>query len=113
MPALVSTLDGLFALNPDAKAFISATLRNEKTLEAFLNACSKSLHSSMFLKRKSSAYLADARGLRAQRLKVPLLREESQFGFFFPTTTPILVFLITRQLDGFPSSELGTGIPLK
>ena len=43
MPDLVSTLDGLLSLNPVAKALISATLRNEKTLDAFLDACSESL----------------------------------------------------------------------
>ena len=96
MPALVSTLDRLFALNPDAKALISATLRNEKTLDAFLNACSKSQQSSLFLKMQSLSSLADTSGLRAQRLQVPLPREDSQSGFFFPTTTPILIFLITR-----------------
>ena len=96
MPALVSTLDGLFALNPDAKALISATLRNEKTLDAFLDACSKSLYWSIIPQRNSLANFADARGLRAQRLQVPLPKEDSQLGFFFPSTTPILVFLITR-----------------
>ena len=110
MPALASTLDRILALNPDAKALISATLRNEKTLDAFMNACSKSLHSLMFQKRTSFENLSDVSGLRAQRLQVPLPREDSQTGFFFSTTTPILVFLITRYMDDIPSSKLGIAI---
>ena len=55
-----------------------------------------SLCNGQYSSKENLTDFADARGLRAQRLQVPLPKEDSQLGFFFPTTTPILVFLITR-----------------
>lgn len=44
IPALVSTIGGFFEANSDLKVLIAATIRNEQTFEAFLNACSTSNH---------------------------------------------------------------------
>ena len=39
MPALVATIRDLFELYPKTEVVISATVRNEDTLDAFLKAC--------------------------------------------------------------------------
>ena len=39
MPALIATIRDLFELNLKLKVLISAAVRNEKTLECFLEAC--------------------------------------------------------------------------
>lgn len=39
MPALIATVRDLFELYPSAKFLISATIRNEETLNCFLKAC--------------------------------------------------------------------------
>lgn len=41
IPALVTTIRDLFNLYPETKILISATVRNEDTLAAFLDACGK------------------------------------------------------------------------
>lgn len=95
-PALVLTLHDLFARYHDAKALISATLRNEKTLNAFMDACGESLQWSMS-HADDKLIPAAADGLHTERLQIPLAKEETQLGFFIPTSSPILVFLITRS----------------
>lgn len=40
IPRLVSTMNEFLDLNPALEILISATIRNEATFEAFLNACS-------------------------------------------------------------------------
>jgi predicted nicotinamide N-methyase len=45
IPRLVTTLSEFFELNPALEVLISATIRNEKTFETFLNACSGSFSS--------------------------------------------------------------------
>tara|TARA_R110002003_G_scaffold40_6_gene2649 strand:- start:7205 stop:7945 length:741 start_codon:yes stop_codon:yes gene_type:complete len=45
IPRLVSTMREFFELNPALNVLISATIRNEQTFEAFLNACSGSFTS--------------------------------------------------------------------
>ena len=45
---------------------------------------------------------------RIQRLQIPLAKEENQLGFFFPTSVPILIFMITKgqkSSDPLNSSE--------
>ena len=38
---------------------------------------------------------AAAKGFHIERLQIPLAKEEAQLGFFFSTSAPILIFLIT------------------
>ncbi len=78
IPALISTLRDLFELYPLTKALISATVRNEETLAAFTKACSKN---DFILKQ----------------LDVPMHGSEEQIGFFVPTKTPIVIFLVTKE----------------
>lgn len=55
IPALVSTLREVFAQYEGAKAVISATLRNPKTLDTFMHACGKS--SDLWTKRVRGLHL--------------------------------------------------------
>ena len=107
MPALTSTLREIFAQCQGAKAVISATLRNPKTLDTFMHACSKSFDPWKTLEDSRFTSIA-ANHFRIQRLQIPLAKEDNQLGFFFPTSIPILIFMITRgqtKSDSLNSSE--------
>lgn len=78
VPALVATLRDLFELYPLIKVLISATVRNEETLASFVRAC---MHNSFTVRQ----------------LDVRMHDGKEQTGFFIPTTTPIKVFLITKE----------------
>ncbi|MCJ1466534.1 hypothetical protein MMC07_005154 [Pseudocyphellaria aurata] len=77
IPALVSTLRDLSDRFPMIKILISATVRNESTLNIFLHACDQS-------------------AFNIEVLDVELPPEDQQVGFFLPASTPVRVFLITR-----------------
>lgn len=78
IPSLIATIRDLFELYPHIKNLISATVRNEKTLDAFTIACEKN-------------------GFTLEQLAVPMPEEKSQTGFFIPATTTIRIFLITIE----------------
>ena len=72
-----------------------------------MHACGKSFEPWKTLLDSWFTSLA-ANHFRIQRLQIPLAKEENQLGFFFSTSTPILIFMITRgQTDSDPlnSSE--------
>ncbi|MDI1490112.1 MAG: hypothetical protein OHK93_001312 [Ramalina farinacea] len=73
MPALIATVRDLFELYPSAKFLISATIRNEETLNCFLKAC-------------------DANNFIRKEIDFPLQSFEDQTGFFITGETPIKIF---------------------
>ncbi|KAH7067770.1 putative methyltransferase-domain-containing protein [Paraphoma chrysanthemicola] len=77
IPRLVSTMREFFELNPALNVLISATIRNEQTFETFLNAC----------KRNSFSF---------KQLDFAPVPEHHQIGPFYPTSTPIQIWHITR-----------------
>ncbi|EOA83430.1 uncharacterized protein SETTUDRAFT_94396 [Exserohilum turcica Et28A] len=77
IPRLVSTLRALFALNRRLRALVSATIRNEQTFETFLDACKRNRFS-------------------LEPIDCPLVPEDDQEGPFYPTSTPIQMWCITR-----------------
>ena len=88
------------------KALISATLRNEDTLKTFTDACGKFIMWTSLQDWKLIS--AASNRFHVERLQIPLVKEENQFGFFFSTSTPILVFMITRgemKLDPWSTSS--------
>lgn len=77
IPPLIATMRDLFELS-DISILISATVRNEQTLDVFTMACEKN-------------------GFTLEQLDVPMPEKENQTGFFVPTTTFIKIFLITNE----------------
>ncbi|KZM26878.1 hypothetical protein ST47_g1966 [Ascochyta rabiei] len=77
IPRLVSTVYEFLELNPALQVLISATIRNEATFETFLNACRRN-------------------GFRFEQLGFPPIPEPSQAGPFYPTSTPIQIWRITK-----------------
>ncbi|KAI4653007.1 uncharacterized protein J4E78_007836 [Alternaria triticimaculans] len=77
IPRLVSTLGEFFYLNPALEALISATIRNEETFETFLNACRRNRFSF-------------------EQVDCPPVPEHQQKGPFYPTSTPIQLWRVTR-----------------
>ncbi|KAF2112661.1 putative methyltransferase-domain-containing protein [Lophiotrema nucula] len=77
IPSLVSTLTEFFGLNSALQVLVAATIRNEQTFETFLNAC-----------RRNRFDL--------ELVEFPLLPEHLQTGPFYPTSTPIQIWRITR-----------------
>lgn len=77
IPLLVSTLRELFDLKSSVQVVIAASIRNEKTFETFVNACSRNRFST-------------------EDINFPTIPEDLQAGPFYPTTTPIRILRITR-----------------
>ncbi|KAJ4354862.1 hypothetical protein N0V95_003472 [Ascochyta clinopodiicola] len=77
IPRLVSTVHEFLELNPALEVLISATIRNEATFETFLNACRRN-------------------GFRFEQLGFPPTPEPLQAGPFYPTSTPIQIWRITK-----------------
>jgi predicted nicotinamide N-methyase len=77
IPRLVSTMNEFLDLNPALEILISATIRNEATFETFLNACRRN-------------------GFRFDQLGFPPIPEPLQAGPFYPTSTPIQIWRITK-----------------
>ncbi|KAL9132216.1 MAG: hypothetical protein Q9217_000020 [Psora testacea] len=80
IPALMATIRDLFELYPESKVLISATVRNQNTLSAFITAC-----------KTNNLYI--------ERLDFPVPSAEDQIGFFIPTLTSIEIFVITHTKD--------------
>ncbi|KAI9873659.1 MAG: hypothetical protein M1830_010742 [Pleopsidium flavum] len=78
IPALVATLLDLFNKYPRIEALIAATVRNENTLKAFINACNT-----------NNFYLQDV------GFHTPPMSQQS--GFFHPTTTQIRILCIKNS----------------
>ncbi|KAF1847504.1 uncharacterized protein K460DRAFT_279312 [Cucurbitaria berberidis CBS 394.84] len=78
IPRLVSTMWEFFELNSALQVFISATIRNEQTFETFLNACKRN-------------------GFGFEQIDCPPVPEHDQVGPFYPTSTPIQIWRITRS----------------
>ena len=77
IPSLMATLRELFELYPRIAALISATVRNEQTLDSFIKA-------------------AQANNFDIVQLDVAMPTKSQQLGFFIPTVTPIKIFVITH-----------------
>ncbi|KAF9886408.1 hypothetical protein FE257_011440 [Aspergillus nanangensis] len=77
IPLLVSTIDALFTTHKIKQFVISATLRNEDTFQAFLNACEQN-------------------GLKTDRIPFESPAPEHQTGFFHSTSIPISIYQITK-----------------
>ncbi|KAH6625695.1 putative methyltransferase-domain-containing protein [Boeremia exigua] len=77
IPRLVCTMNEFLDLNPALEILISATIRNEATFETFLNACRRN-------------------GFRFEQVGFPPLPESEQRGPFYPTSTPIQIWRITK-----------------
>ncbi|KAJ4298256.1 hypothetical protein N0V90_006155 [Kalmusia sp. IMI 367209] len=78
IPALVSSMREFFELNPALQALVAATIRNEQTFETFLNACRRNRFTM-------------------EQINFAPLPEPLQDGPFYPTTTPIQIWRITRS----------------
>ena len=105
IPRLVSTLREFFDLNSALKVLIAATIRNEQTFEAFLNACSgsPSPHESYMRYFCVRGSIADFCGVERDRFCLELVNfhsvpEHLQDGPFYPTSTPIQIWRITTPL---------------
>ncbi|OAK97144.1 hypothetical protein IQ06DRAFT_296350 [Phaeosphaeriaceae sp. SRC1lsM3a] len=77
IPRLVTTLREFFELNTALRVLISATIRNEETFETFLIACKRN-------------------GFSFAQVDCPTVPEHNQDGPFFPTSTPIQIWCITK-----------------
>ncbi|KAL5379155.1 hypothetical protein DPSP01_008604 [Paraphaeosphaeria sporulosa] len=77
IPALVSSMRDFFDLNAALQVLVAATIRNEKTFETFLNAC-----------RRNRFTL--------QQIDFATQPESLQDGPFYPTSTAIQIWRITR-----------------
>lgn len=77
IPALVGTFGDLFALYPEVKIVIAATIRNPDTVERFLEALR-------------------TRHFGVEEIRIPLLKSAVQEGPFYSDRTDIMLCLITR-----------------
>ncbi|KAF2996094.1 hypothetical protein E8E13_004968 [Curvularia kusanoi] len=78
IPRLVSTMNEFLDFNPALEILISATIRNEATFETFLNACRRN-------------------GFRFEQIGYPPKPELEQAGPFYPVSTPIQIWRITKS----------------
>ncbi|MCJ1379142.1 hypothetical protein MMC17_002242 [Xylographa soralifera] len=74
---LVSTLKQLYEKNPLMLCIISATVRNERTLEAFEKTCV-------------------SHNLQLKLINFPSIQNNKQIGFFHSTSAPLRLYFITR-----------------
>ncbi|KAH8724307.1 putative methyltransferase-domain-containing protein [Phaeosphaeriaceae sp. PMI808] len=78
IPRLAATLRKFFEMKPGLQVLISATIRNEQTFETFSNACKRN-------------------GFDAEQVNFMPVPEHQQVGPFFPTSTPIQIWCVTRK----------------
>ncbi|KAK8073239.1 hypothetical protein PG994_004138 [Apiospora phragmitis] len=76
-PSLVGTIDDLFDMFPRVLVIISATERNRRTFDAFINVCQK-------------------RGLNIQEVDFDIAPQDTQTGPFYSDQVPIRICRITR-----------------
>ncbi|KAL5377307.1 hypothetical protein PMIN06_007813 [Paraphaeosphaeria minitans] len=81
IPALVSSMRDFFDLNAALQVLVAATIRNEKTFETFLKACRRNR-------------------FRLQQMDFAAQAESLQDGPFYPTSTAIQIWRITRAHTG-------------
>lgn len=89
-----------FALNPALEVLVSATIRNEQTFETFLNACCGSF-SSLKLRHYAIDGLLLTCGVARNdftfvQVDFPAIPEHAQLGPFYPTSTPIQIWRVTK-----------------
>lgn len=90
-------------MNVALQVLIAATIRNEQTFETFLNACRASPYFALFVGYVTSApHFADfcgveRNGLTLEQLDFPLVPGGHQDGPFYPTSTQIQIWHITRS----------------
>lgn len=77
IPQLVTTMKALLDHHAGLRVLLSATIRNEQTFEAFLNACRRNR-------------------LCFERVDFPPVPEDEQDGPFYPTSTPLQIWCLTR-----------------
>ncbi|KAK7906516.1 Protein-lysine N-methyltransferase EFM3 [Apiospora marii] len=77
IPSLVGTIDDLFDMFPRVLVIISATERNRRTFDAFINVCQK-------------------RGLNIQEVDFDIAPRDKQTGPFYSDQVPIRICRITR-----------------
>ncbi|PVH98409.1 hypothetical protein DM02DRAFT_596036 [Periconia macrospinosa] len=77
IPALVSSMRGLFEMNSSLHVLIAATIRNEETFEAFLNACRRNRFTM-------------------ELVEFEVRPEEHQDGPFYPASIPIRIWELSR-----------------
>ncbi|KAF2678220.1 hypothetical protein K458DRAFT_464154 [Lentithecium fluviatile CBS 122367] len=80
IPALASSLREFFELNPAVQVLIAATIRSKQTFETFLSACRRNR-------------------FNLDLLDFPPRPEHLQDGPFYPTSTPIQIWSITRSQE--------------
>lgn len=78
IPALIATIVDLFDLYPDIQVYISATQRNEATLNVFLEQCKVS-------------------GLATQELEYKCPKRSDQTGPFYNDQVAIMLYCISRN----------------
>jgi len=108
IPQLVTTMKALLDHHAGLRVLLSATIRNEQTFEAFLNACSGSLPlcsasvaGSPVARDNGGCGVADLCGVGRNRLcfervDFPPVPEDEQDGPFYPTSTPLQIWCLTR-----------------
>ena len=79
------------------KFLISATVRNEQTLDAFIIACGEWRGFIYSVYDLSSDQAAEKNSFTVEQLNISMPKRENQMGFFFPTTTAIKIFLVTNE----------------
>ncbi|MCJ1409024.1 hypothetical protein MMC19_003101 [Ptychographa xylographoides] len=91
---LVSTIQDLFTMYPEAKAIISATVRNDETLRVFEQAC----YDQKFA---------------VQLYSVSIPPQDQQIGFFHTSKVPIRIYGIRPEagLDSAPRSFQENRVP--
>ncbi|KAL8750154.1 MAG: hypothetical protein Q9199_007250 [Rusavskia elegans] len=77
-PALMSTLQDLFAHYPKLQMLISSAVRREETLESFLDSCNENF-------------------FHVERVLIDPRPEEEQLGFFHSTFFEIHIYLIAKK----------------
>jgi hypothetical protein len=106
IPRLVATLREFFELNAALQVLISATIRNEETFETFLNTCSGSSSGCCETAAlRHGRCVANICGVERNdfscvRVDFPAVPENHQVGPFFPTTTPIQIWSVTKAQPG-------------
>jgi hypothetical protein len=92
---LVATLGQMLARDRGCEALISATLRNEATMDLFETVCGKLGSLDRFGSRPD--WEAGEQKLSIERLEVPDGNPDDQVGLFHRIATPIRIYLIRSQ----------------
>ena len=94
MPALIASMRDIFKLHPSIKILIAATVRNQETIECFLQACSESLHTGVPLYIEA---MLDENAFDLEDLQIPVPEYLEQTGFFLVNEPNVRIFEIARS----------------